>query len=604
MASDLKKNFQRNQRKATSIARNSPVEPQSISAKSNGAEPHFNPAISHVEKKTKSGNNVTDQGTNSERAKMSQHHFGRMEVDTKKPKIVQAKLNINIPGDKYEQEADAMANSVVDDESKTKSVHTSDKQENAETVHRKPALNARNPVSQTEVSGGLVASSSMSTKIDSSKGGGNKLDTMLNADMSSRFRFDFSNVKIHADSEAAGMNRELKARAFTVGNDIYFNSGEFRPESNSGKHLLAHELTHVTQQNSAPGEMVQCLRPEDVSQEMVGRDFELLKDQIALDGTTNITRGTKIKITLWANSDHTIMGTVKMGSPAKVVSVEVDKQFLKPVGSVASTLTQYTGGVAGVESSIGVADKSIAAHKAKEPDFIKAKNTKGFTKELSRMEGLQKNRYDSLNSSLIQETMFNRFDAEIVQWVNYYNSSFKPASLLDPEIVKSLIFEETKMGTRGDHLEMPPYGWTGMTSYPLKSRFNLGQSIDSWGPQEFIMIKEMSPAIFAKYKLADLEKNAAWKSMTNTDYELWNSGDFVKAMAEFNASRVSGKNLNATSTSDIMEDYNYWIRVAVRWLFEKYRSLSPPSWPAAVKAFNGDGPKAENYKKRVMGRVP
>jgi hypothetical protein len=46
------------------------------------------------------------------------------------------------------------------------------------------------------------------------------------------------------------MNRELNAHAFTNGNNIYFNSGKFNPESYSGRRLLAHELTHVVQQSS------------------------------------------------------------------------------------------------------------------------------------------------------------------------------------------------------------------------------------------------------------------------------------------------------------------------------------------------------------------
>src|SRR5436190_8978074 len=62
------------------------------------------------------------------------------------------------------------------------------------------------------------------------------------------FGNDFSNVKIHTDTEAIQMNHELNAKAFTVGNDVYFNQGEYQPGSESGKHLLAHELTHVVQQ--------------------------------------------------------------------------------------------------------------------------------------------------------------------------------------------------------------------------------------------------------------------------------------------------------------------------------------------------------------------
>jgi len=66
--------------------------------------------------------------------------------------------------------------------------------------------------------------------------------------MSSRFGIDFNDVSIHTDSRSIQLNRQLNARAFTVGNDVYFNQGEYNPNSWEGKHLLAHELTHVVQQ--------------------------------------------------------------------------------------------------------------------------------------------------------------------------------------------------------------------------------------------------------------------------------------------------------------------------------------------------------------------
>jgi hypothetical protein len=76
-------------------------------------------------------------------------------------------------------------------------------------------------------------------------------------EMSRAFHADFSNVNIHTDSEAVGMNRELQAQAFTHRNDIYFNAGKFNPDSADGKRLLAHELTHVLQQGYAGSDSVQ-----------------------------------------------------------------------------------------------------------------------------------------------------------------------------------------------------------------------------------------------------------------------------------------------------------------------------------------------------------
>lgn len=66
--------------------------------------------------------------------------------------------------------------------------------------------------------------------------------------MEGLFGQDFGTVRIHTDSEAAGLCADVQARAFTVGADIYFATGEFAPDTDDGRKLLAHELTHVVQQ--------------------------------------------------------------------------------------------------------------------------------------------------------------------------------------------------------------------------------------------------------------------------------------------------------------------------------------------------------------------
>ena len=67
--------------------------------------------------------------------------------------------------------------------------------------------------------------------------------------MGEAMRRDFSGVRVHANAHADGLNRSLQARAFTVGQDIYFRHGEYSPGSSTGRELLAHELTHVVQQS-------------------------------------------------------------------------------------------------------------------------------------------------------------------------------------------------------------------------------------------------------------------------------------------------------------------------------------------------------------------
>lgn len=93
------------------------------------------------------------------------------------------------------------------------------------------------------------AQSHIESRIHERKGSGQPLDTPVKSEMENGFGADFSEVRIHRDAEASGMSADVNAQAFTTGNDIYFNEGKYQPESSGGKNLLAHELTHVIQQN-------------------------------------------------------------------------------------------------------------------------------------------------------------------------------------------------------------------------------------------------------------------------------------------------------------------------------------------------------------------
>lgn len=85
-------------------------------------------------------------------------------------------------------------------------------------------------------------------KINAKRGSGRPLEPHLMSQMNDSFGYDFSEVKIHADKEAAELCASLNAQAFAIGNDVFFNEGKYDPDSDSGKELLAHELTHVVQQ--------------------------------------------------------------------------------------------------------------------------------------------------------------------------------------------------------------------------------------------------------------------------------------------------------------------------------------------------------------------
>ena len=162
--------------------------------------------------------------------------------------LVQPKLQINESGDSYEQEADAMADQVMrmsippSNESsffkpaqpviQRKCQHCEE-----EKLHRKESSNA-------EVYGG----NSLDNYVGSLGTSGHALPESSRQFFEPRFGQDFSNVRIHTDSVAAKSAQSINALAYTAGKNIVFNSGQYSSESDSGKRLMAHELTHVVQQ--------------------------------------------------------------------------------------------------------------------------------------------------------------------------------------------------------------------------------------------------------------------------------------------------------------------------------------------------------------------
>jgi hypothetical protein len=171
--------------------------------------------------------------------------------------LVQAKLTINQPGDRYEQEADAVAHAVM---RMPASELTSAGSVRGTTpkVHRLCAdceeergEKADAPLQRKEQAGAPRVTASVAADIAAMRGGGSALPVAARAFYEPRFGADFSQVRVHTDARAADTAKSLNARAFTAGWDIVFSAGQYEPESPEGRHLLAHELTHVMQQGAA-----------------------------------------------------------------------------------------------------------------------------------------------------------------------------------------------------------------------------------------------------------------------------------------------------------------------------------------------------------------
>lgn len=82
--------------------------------------------------------------------------------------------------------------------------------------------------------------------------GGTPLGADVRTDMEGRFGQDFGDVRIHNDVAAHDSAKSVNAQAYTVGSNIVFQRDKYDPASDSGRHMLAHELTHVVQQRSGP----------------------------------------------------------------------------------------------------------------------------------------------------------------------------------------------------------------------------------------------------------------------------------------------------------------------------------------------------------------
>lgn len=158
---------------------------------------------------------------------------------------LQAKLTVGEVGDKYEQEADLVARQVVDRLYSTGGSSGDDDLVQKQTISNAPLQRL---ILQADGLGGGTVDSDFEQKLNRTKGGGQSLSAQTQSQMGGAMGADFSSVKIHTGSEAQQLASSVQAKAFTTGRDIFFNQGQYQPESRGGQELLAHELTHVIQQ--------------------------------------------------------------------------------------------------------------------------------------------------------------------------------------------------------------------------------------------------------------------------------------------------------------------------------------------------------------------
>lgn len=166
------------------------------------------------------------------------------------PSLIQPKLTVNNPGDDWEKEADEIADKVLHAPG---AGHPSSfftpaggslyrKCAHCEEEEKKRVQRKESGLTSANENGGLES------YVSGLDGKGQPLSAESNSFFGSRMGRDFSEVRVHTGADAARSAASIQALAYTTGNNIIFNTGQYSPGTNDGKKLLAHELTHVIQQ--------------------------------------------------------------------------------------------------------------------------------------------------------------------------------------------------------------------------------------------------------------------------------------------------------------------------------------------------------------------
>jgi outer membrane protein OmpA-like peptidoglycan-associated protein len=198
------------------------------------------------------------------------HQLLRAFANSRLGSIIQAKLKVSNPSDEYEHEADRIADQVMrmpDDAaapprlsrySLTTTVQRAcakcEDEEEAPGLQRKAADESDEDLeARGKVENGKHSDSKVAAQVESLRVGGEVLPATVRNFFEPRFGRDFSLVRVHTGSLAAESVGGVRALAYTVGRNIVFGAGQYSPDTNQGRHLLAHELAHTVQQGWGRG---------------------------------------------------------------------------------------------------------------------------------------------------------------------------------------------------------------------------------------------------------------------------------------------------------------------------------------------------------------
>ena len=251
------------------------------------------------------------------------------------PLILQRRLNIGQSGDKYEVEADKGASQVVNlinsplfrniQSQKISSPKELEPESQRSIQRQSTGLNPFNisvyepgttpppPIQTVQAKGDNIkaAPGNIEDTIKSKKGSGEELADNVKEPMETAFDANFSGVKVHTDGESDQLNKSLNSRAFATGQDIFFSQGAYNPGSRDGQELLAHELTHVVQQNGKSSVQRLCTEceKEKTQEQIQGKEIDESKIVPSQDNKLNNNSNSQPENTTDVtnqNSDHPV----------------------------------------------------------------------------------------------------------------------------------------------------------------------------------------------------------------------------------------------------------------------------------------------------------
>ncbi|MFT3771449.1 MAG: DUF4157 domain-containing protein [Minicystis sp.] len=168
-------------------------------------------------------------------------------------------------------------------------------------------------------------------------GGGRPLDAPMRAYFEPRFGFDLSEVRIHTDTRAEASAQAVNALAYTAGQDIVFNRGEYAPGTAGGRRLLAHELTHVLQQRRGDGPALRALVQRAPGDPAAASDDPTPGSQwkVKTPGGGNLLlRVVADKPTTLPDGTPNTVGNLASGTTVEVVAKKNEQGFYQVTGEV------------------------------------------------------------------------------------------------------------------------------------------------------------------------------------------------------------------------------------------------------------------------------